>query len=129
MKVFIAEDSSIVRERLASFLREIRGLEVVGSESDAQEAAQSIQRLRPDVVLLDFRMPGGSGLAVLQMIKQQQPEIIVIIFTNLAADQFRKKCLDAGADFFFDKSTDFERVLDVFANLSSKTPAARRGSK
>ena len=123
------EDSALVSERLISFLREIRGLELVGSGEDALEAVQSIYRLRPDVVLLDFRIPGGGGLAVLQMIKRQQPETIVIMFTNLVAEQFKKKCLDAGADFFFDKSSDFENVLKEFAKLGSKMPAPPHGSE
>ena len=115
--VFIVDDSPIVRERLATLLSELPNVEVVGQADIAFEAIDSIRKLRPSVVVLDISMPGGSGMQVLESIKQDRPETIVIMFTNFAHDHYRQKCIELGADYFFDKSTEFERVTEVLRRL------------
>jgi DNA-binding NarL/FixJ family response regulator len=62
------------------------------------------------VVILDIRVPGGSGFEVLQNIKQGQAAPIVIVLTNYPYSVYRQKCLQAGADFFLDKSTEFDQI-------------------
>jgi DNA-binding NarL/FixJ family response regulator len=114
VRVLIADDSAIVRERLVSMLSEFAGIEIVGQARDSIEAIDEIRRLKPDVVVLDIRMPGGSGIDVLRAIKKDQKAVPkVIILTNFPYSQYRKKCMDAGADFFFDKSSEFENVAQV----------------
>src|SRR6185436_13444857 len=100
VEVVIADDSSAVRERLVSMLAELKGVEVVGQAQNVEEAIASIRALHPKAVILDIRMPGGSGINVLQNIKREQPAPVVIILTNYPYLQYRKKCLEAGADFF-----------------------------
>ncbi|MCI0486105.1 MAG: response regulator transcription factor [Blastocatellia bacterium] len=117
MTVFITDDSPIVRERLVDMLSELERIEIAGEAGDAQEAIDSIRQLKPDVVILDIQMPGGSGIAVLQHIKRARPAPIVIMFTNYPYPLFRKKCMDEGADFFFDKSTQFDEVIKVLREL------------
>ena len=112
MKVFIVDDSAILRERLMSLLSELKGIEIVGQAQAPREAINSIRKLSPDAVILDIRMPGGNGINVLQNIKKDKPSPIVIVFTNYP--QYRKKCMDAGANFFFDKSTEFAKLIEVF---------------
>jgi DNA-binding NarL/FixJ family response regulator len=115
--VFIVDDSPIVRDRLAMLLSELPNVEVVGEADIAFEAIDSIHKLRPSVVVLDISMPGGSGMEVLETTKQDRPEVIVIMLTNFAHDHYRQKCLQLGADYFFDKSTEFERVTEVLRQL------------
>src|SRR6185295_14931164 len=105
LKVFIADDSHIVRERLVMFFDELIGVEMVGQAEHVTEAISAIRKLQPDVVILDIRMPGGSGIDVLQNIKQDGLGPIVIILTNYPFSGYRQKCLQTGADFFLDKST------------------------
>ena len=119
--VFIVDDSPIVRDRLTSLLSELPGVEVVGQADIAFEAIDSIRKLRPAVVVLDISMPGGSGMHVLETIKQDRPEPTVIMLTNFAHDHYRQKCLQLGADHFFDKSTEFERVSEVLRQLPPPT--------
>lgn len=114
MQVFIADDSRVLCERLKELLQEIPGIEVVGEAHDAASALSSIRRLQPDAVILDIRMPGGSGIDVLQEIKQSGRAPVVIVLTNYPYPQYRKRCLDLGADYFFDKSTEFNKVTEVF---------------
>lgn len=121
--VFIVDDSPIVRDRLTTLLSELPGVEVVGQADIAFEAIDSIRKLRPSVVVLDISMPGGSGMHVLETIKQDRPEPMVIMLTNFAHDHYRQKCLQSGADYFFDKSTEFERVSEVLRQLPPCTAA------
>jgi DNA-binding NarL/FixJ family response regulator len=117
MKVFIADDSPIVRERLGSLVGEVKGVEVIGQAGDVAEALAGIRRLRPDVVILDIQMPGGSGIEVLRQVKGEYQNCIVIMLTNYPYPQYRKRCMEAGADFFFDKSSEFEEAVRVLARL------------
>ena len=114
IKVFIADDSLIVREHLVTMLEELAGIEVVGQAENVAEAISAIWKLQPDVVILDILMPGGSGIKVLQNIKQAGAGPMVIILTNYPYPVFRQKCLQAGADFFLDKSTEFDQIPELF---------------
>lgn len=117
LKVFVADDSALVRERLAELISEIEGVEVVGQAGDAREALEGIQRLRPDAVILDIRMPGNNGIQVLEAIKRSTAAPVVIVLTAFPHPQYRKKCLEAGAEFFFDKATEFEQVAEVLKKM------------
>jgi len=117
MKILIADDSPIVRERLKNILSEFPEVEIAGQAKSTPEAIESINMMKPDVVILDIRMPGGSGIEVLQSIKKDRPDIKVIMFTNYPYPQYRKKCMDLGADFFFAKATESEEVPKVIEQL------------
>ena len=125
LTVFIADDSAFIRERLPDMLAEITGVEVIGQAADGIEAVNSVGKLKPDIVVLDIRMPGKNGMEVLQEIKKFEPAPCVIILTNYPYPQYRKKCLDMGADYFFDKSTDFDRLFSVIKQLRHKTDQQR----
>lgn len=113
LRVFVVDDSDEVRGRLVAMLTEMKNVEVVGQAPDVPEAFMGIQTLKPKVVILDIRMPSGTGITVLQGVKQAKPAPVVIMLTNYPYLQYRKKCLQAGADFFFDKSTEFNRIPQV----------------
>ena len=117
MRILIADDSAIVRARLISLLTDLRGIEVVGQAEDAIEARNLAEKLRPDVAILDLRMPLGSGADVLYDIKKFNPTPKVIMLTNYPHPENKKKCIDGGADYFFDKSTEFQRVVSVLRDM------------
>jgi DNA-binding NarL/FixJ family response regulator len=117
MKVFIADDSRLVQERLATMLNHLEGVEIVGQAQTAPEAINAIQSLKPEVVILDIRMPGGTGIDVLRHIKQAKPAPVAIILTNFPYWEYRQACLKAGADYFFDKSSEFDKIPEVFEKL------------
>ena len=120
MKVFIADDSVVLRERLATMFADIPGVETVGEAGEGLEATDAIRRLEPDVVILDIRMPGGNGIDALKSIKKETPAPAVIMLTAYPYPQYRKKCLEAGADYFFDKSTEFQKVTTTLKQLRGK---------
>lgn len=113
IQVAIADDSAVIRERLLQKLAQIEGIQMAWQAQNAAEAIAAFQRLRPEVVILDIQMPDASGMVVLAHIKKESPRTIVIMLTNFPLPPFRKCCLQAGADYFFDKSTEFEKVIEV----------------
>lgn len=117
MKVFIADDSAIVRERLIEMLSELPEIEIIGQAEDGLQAKNLITKLNPDVVILDIRMRRENGIDLLQNIKRDKQAPIVIMLTNYPYPQYRKKCMEAGADFFFEKSTEFEKVTEVLKKV------------
>ena len=124
MKVFITDDSKIVVERMTDLLKDISGVEVVGQAGNALDAILSIQHTKPDAVILDLQMPGGSGLDVLRAIRRGHPALQVLICTNYPYPQYRDECLAAGANYFLDKSADFDKIPAIFRQLM-KSPSKR----
>lgn len=117
MRIFIADDSAAVRERLTEMLSNVKDIEIAGQAENGLKAVDSIWKLKPDVVVLDIQMPNGSGIEVLQKIKKKEPAALVIILTNYPYPEYRRECIDAGANFFFDKSMEFEQVMKVVKGL------------
>jgi len=117
MRVFIADDSAAVRERLVEMISELPGIEIVGQAKGGIEATNAIMKLKPDVVILDIRMPGGNGIDVLLNVKKERSSPVVIMLTSYPYPQYREKCMDAGADFFFNKAAEFNKVTEVLEQL------------
>ena len=121
MKVFLVDDSVVIRQRLKRMLADVQEVVVIGEAGDAQTATtDNILKQKPDVVLLDIHLLDGSGIDVLQTLKKAQPAPAVIILTNYPFPQYRQKCLEAGADFFFVKSTEFDQVVPALKQLMIK---------
>jgi DNA-binding NarL/FixJ family response regulator len=128
MMFFIADDSGPVRERLIDLLSEVEGAEVIGQAANAGDAVEGVRRLKPHVLILDIQMPGGSGIDVLKEIKQESLAPVVLMLTNHASPQYRKKCLEWGADFFLDKR-DMECLLTIFRSLVRGFAAGVAGTR
>jgi len=118
LNVFIVDDSQVVRERLTAMLSEFSFINIVGYADNPLSATETIVKTNPDVVILDIFLIGGSGIHVLKNIRGKQVTSKVIVLTNYAQDQYRKKCFEEGADFFFDKSIEFDHVIDVIQKLT-----------
>ena len=123
MKVLIVDDSRLLRERLVSMISEIPEIDMIAEARDAAGAKDSIQELHPDVVILDIRLSEGNGIEVLQDIKKKPSAPVIIMFTNYPYPQYRKKCKEAGADFFFDKSTEFHKITGVLEKINQESSA------
>ena len=117
MKVLIVEDSAILRQRIIGVLSDLRGIEVICEAQDAQEAFLAVGELHPDVMTLDIQLRTGSGIDVLQQVKRQDRAPIVIMLTNYSSPPYRRKCRDAGADFFLDKTTEFGELKNLMQRL------------
>lgn len=110
MKFFIADGSKHGLRRLLMLLDDRKEFELVGYSSDVAAAIVSIRTVRPQVVILDLDMRERNGIEILNTIKRELPETIFIIMTNAATDQYRRRCKELGAEYFFDKSTEFTLI-------------------
>ena len=118
-KIFLVEDSPLVRERLNDLLGSVADTRIVGHASTAEAAIAGILADRPDIVLLDLRLARGSGLDVLRAVRSSAPEIDFYMLSNYASDPYRQLAERLGARGYFDKSRDFERVRAIIAERAA----------
>ena len=121
MRILIADDSDLVRMRLVDMLSDLKGIETISEAQEGLEAIQLTREMKPDVVILDIRMPKRNGIEVMSEISQENHKPVIIILTNYPHDQYRKRCMEAGSDYFFDKSSEFEKVTEVCKQLVSSS--------
>jgi len=115
MKVFVVEDSAIVRGRIISLIADNPKIEIAGFSGRPVEAMRLIRELSPDFVILDIRLEGGSGIDLLKIIKSELPETAVLVLTNYPYPQYQNKCRALGAEYFLDKSKDFDKIAEILA--------------
>ena len=112
-RVYIVDDSVKLRKRLYELLSDVDNVQVIGQAGNADDALGEVRALKPDTVLLDIRLPGKNGIQLLGKIKKLQPEITVIMMTNYDYPQYRHNSIRAGADHFFNKTREFESIIQV----------------
>ena len=117
MRLFIADDSQIIMERLIQLVSDVTGIIIVGLAKRADTAIERINHLKPDVVILDIKMPGGNGIEVLKEVNKNKSKPIVIMLTNYPYPQYKEKCHKLDADFFLDKSDEFEKIPIILNGL------------
>jgi DNA-binding NarL/FixJ family response regulator len=119
MKIFVVEDSAAVRERLVELVRDLEDIEVVGEADSFGRAVIGIRDTMPDVAILDIKLAndGGSGIDVLNEIRKTMPAIRAIVMSNYATPQHLKASADAGAEYFLDKTSDFERIPEILERM------------
>jgi DNA-binding NarL/FixJ family response regulator len=115
--VFLVEDSAPIRARLATMLGEMQGVSIVGEAETPASAIEGILRNHPHSVVLDIHLLGGSGLEVLRKVRSVDPGIVFIMLTNDPDPQYRRVCMEAGASYFLDKTTEFKKVKELIAGL------------
>lgn len=114
-RVLILDDSREVSERLLNMFLELDGVEIVGQAESSAIALAMIRELNPHAVVLDTKLPDETGIEVLKQIKKFNTDMKVIIFSKHFLPQYREKCLALGADFYFDKATEFGKVPRMIA--------------
>ena len=127
LMVFLVEDSRAIRARLATTIKEIEGAELVGEAGTVGEAIKGIRSTHPGAVILDLQLEDGSGLDVLKAVYPTAPALHVAVLTNYATDQHRRACMDAGAEFFLDKSSDFPRIREIVQRWTARPERAALG--
>ncbi|MFH1853414.1 MAG: response regulator transcription factor [Candidatus Neomarinimicrobiota bacterium] len=125
MKVLVVDDSDMLRERLISLLTDLPDIEVSGQAVDVGDALTKLTELQPDLVILDIRMPGGSGIDVLKSAKLADNPPAVIVFTNYPHSQYRTTCLQEGADYFLEKTGDFDKIPAAIREISNSIISGR----
>ena len=106
IKILIADDHLIIRQGLRLILETESDFELAGEASDGAEALSLCQKFRPDVVLMDLRMPTMDGLTAIEKLRLEHPEIAVVILTTFNEDELMLRGLQAGARGYLLKDTD-----------------------
>jgi DNA-binding NarL/FixJ family response regulator len=115
LRVFVVEDSELIRKRIIENVNAMGGFDVVGYAESADEAVESISELRPDIVITDIQLKKGSGIDVVRKIRARPyvPRPRIFVLTNYAFPEYKRQCSVAGADEFFDKSSEYDRFLSL----------------
>ncbi len=130
LRVLLADDQRVVREGLALLLGLLPDVEVAGAAADGDEALELAARLRPDVVLMDLRMPRRDGIEATRLLRQRDPDIAVIALTTYADDRSVIEALKAGARGYLTKdagAAEIEQALrQVRSGQAAIDPAVQR---
>ncbi len=120
MKVIIADDSDLILDRLQQILSQFEQIVIVGSFRNGTEALEGMRLLEPDLAILDFKMPGLNGIEVLKEFRKENVTTKIIILTFYATDYYRLMASKAGADYFYSKVDDFEKIELAVGNILEK---------
>lgn len=120
LDIAIVDDSDLIRERIVQRINKCDKLKIVWQAENVEKTFNCCCNSVPSVIILDIQLPDGSGIDVLEKIKSDYPGVKVIMLTNYPSLPFRKKCIEAGADYFFDKSTEFENVFAVLKEMAKE---------
>lgn len=119
MKIVIADDSVLWRDRIKSMLIAIDNVVVFEAEKGA-DALQLIMEEEPDLAIIDIRMPEMNGIDVLKKIRELKMKVKICILTSYPYPQYKKRCFEAGADYFLSKTDDFEKLITIAAMLGEE---------
>lgn len=112
LKVLIADDHLIIREGLRLIIDTADGITVVGEASNGLEAVSLSESLKPDVILMDLRMPEMDGLSAIKEIRSRQPDSAIVILTTFNEDDLMRRALELGARGFLLKDTDRKTLIE-----------------
>lgn len=118
LRVLVVDDSTAVRERLVELLASVAGVADVWQADGVAAASSMLAQRQPDLIVLDFRMRDGSGVDLLRRIRSAGPTPVVVMLTGYPLEPYRVRCLAAGADYFLDKSSEVDRLVEIVAALA-----------
>jgi len=119
LKTFIVEDNPVIRESLIVTLEELAPVKVVGTAVDELTAVQWLTQPdnQADLVIVDIFLKAGSGLGVLRAASGLARRQTLVVLSNYATADIRRKCLELGADRVFDKSNEIDALIEYCAQL------------
>ncbi len=113
VRILIADDHAVLRSGLRMLLSQRSDMEVVGEIGDGTGVLSLVQQCRPDIVLLDFSMPGRDGLAITRELKQAVPDVRILILTGHEDDNLFRESVEAGASGFVVKRAVEEELIEA----------------
>lgn len=119
IKVLVADDQELIRQSLKIVLDSKEGIEVIDAVSDGQEVIQSVRKEKPDVILMDIRMPKLDGVQCTQIIKENYPQIKIIILTTFDDDEYVYNALKYGASGYLLKGVSMDELESAIITVNS----------
>jgi DNA-binding NarL/FixJ family response regulator len=104
MKILLIDDNELIRVRLARAIKKQDESINIFNAINCKEALASFSQINFDIVILDISLPDGSGIDLLRTMKKEKPQVTIFMLTHYSTSEFKKSCLELGADCFFDKS-------------------------
>jgi DNA-binding NarL/FixJ family response regulator len=114
----VVDDHQVVREGVISMLSAARRIEIVGQAANAPEAVRKAQELKPDILLLDIRLPGPSGWEVCRALSSLVPETRIIMLTSFEDEDYLFKALRAGASGYLVKTASYEEIVHAICSVA-----------
>ena len=111
--LLIVEDSEAICASLVGLMECIPGIDGIRTAGNLVDAMDCVRSFYPSLVVLDLQLPDGLGLELIEPIRHLSPDVRIAVLTNHASEFNKRHCLAGGADWFFDKSTEFDALLDV----------------
>ena len=126
MRVLLVDDHKIFRRGLAKLIEPMPGFEVVGEAGDGHEAVEQARRLQPDLILMDVQMPGLDGIKATRLIKEELPQVSVVMLTVSDADHDLFEAIKNGAQGYILKDIDPEELFAMLTGISrGEAPISR----
>ncbi|MBC8315206.1 MAG: response regulator transcription factor [Bacteroidales bacterium] len=117
MKMLIVDDSKLITERVVALFDKNNGIEIIGQAKNIKDAIAIYTKSTPDVIILDIRLGSESGIGFLEMVRGVDSITRIIMLTNYPYKQYRDKCKQLGADYFLNKSTEFDSLLNIIEGM------------
>lgn len=118
IKILIADDHAVVRKGLKQILDETSDIVAADEAKNGQEVLEKIRKSDYDIVMLDISMPGRSGIEILKQIKDERPEISVLVLSMHPEEQYAVRALKAGASGYLTKDSAPEELIEAIRKIS-----------
>ena len=119
LRVLLVEDSRLLAERLLELLATIPGTSTLGVVATEKDAIIAVRDMLPDVLILDLHLKQGTGFGVLRAMHSLDKYPAVVVLTNYALPQYRTQAQTLGAQYFLDKSCEFDRLPEVMQEIAA----------
>lgn len=120
LNVVLVEDSILMRAHIAASLSAISGVAALRQAEDVPSGLRLLETIKPDVLILDIELPGQTGLDLLKIVRRRDAAVVIIMLSNHDHPMLRQQCANLGANFYFNKSSEFERVAEVCRELAER---------
>jgi DNA-binding NarL/FixJ family response regulator len=120
LRIVTVDDSPIIAQRLRFLITEMPHVDLLGNVEDIQSALVFIEEKKPHVVFLDINLSHDkprNGIDLLNILRKTYPVLKIIMLTNLSGQRYKEICMSFGADYFFDKSEDFDKIPQALSDI------------
>lgn len=114
----ILDDSQLLRDRLKNIIEKVEQINIIAETSNTNNLLKILETDKVDILLMDIHTPGADGLKIISKIKNNNDSLIIIVVTNNMLVQYKTAAKHMGADFFIDKSKEFEKIPQILNNIS-----------